>query len=268
MKSGLTGTFDVRRPPRLPLHRGRVVIATTCVVLLVVAWQLYAPRSGAVFELPTPVSTWRAALKMARSGELWRAMTASGAVFLAGTLLGIAGGILVGVVIGAVRPLDTAFSPYMFAFYATPFVALIPLLVLLFGVWTIGKIVVVFTLVWPAVVIQTTAGVRDVDARFLEVANSFGSPWLRTLLQVRLPASMSLIVAGIRLAVGRALVGVIIAEFATVFNGLGAEIFIHSRRFQLASALVPAIVLAVFGIVLTAALRRAESRLERWRGQE
>lgn len=72
-------------------------------------------------------------------------------------------------------------------------------------------------------------------------------------------------VAGIRLAFGRALVGVVVAEFDTAFAGLGAEIFRHSQRFRLSDALVPALVLSPIGIVLAAILRQVEDRLEQWR---
>jgi len=184
---------------------------------------------------------------------------------LLGSIPGIVLGILFGLIIGAVRPLNTSLSPYIFAFYATPFPALIPIFVLLFGLGNLGKSMIVFTLVITTVVLQTVAGVQNVDARFLEVARSFGSHPARTLLEVQLPASMSFIVAGIRLAIGRALVGVVVAEFDTALSGLGALIFRYSGRLQLSHAFVPAVVFSVTGIVVYIALRKAEQGLEKWR---
>jgi ABC-type nitrate/sulfonate/bicarbonate transport system permease component len=186
-------------------------------------------------------------------------------VVLAGGIPGIVLGILLGLLIGGSRHLFIAVNPYVFAVYTTPFVALIPLYLVLFGVGFVGKVSIVFTLVFLAVIIQTIAGVRTVDPRFVEVAASFGSGWTRTLFHIKFPAASSLVVAGIRLAVGRALVGVVVAEFDTAFSGLGAEIWRHSQRFRLADALVPALVLAFFGILLASVLRKIEDRLERWR---
>jgi len=269
---GLMSTATVRTGRGSDAHRRgrghRASVAGATAVLMVVGWQLAAPRMGTAFELPTPVSTLGAFIEMARSGELWQAARQSGLVLLVGTIPAIALGIVMGVIIGGVRPLDLAFSPYIYAFYSTPFVALIPLFLLVFGVGFEGKVAIVFTLVWLPVLLQTVAGVRDVDPRLLEVGRSFRANGWRILFEIRLPAAMSLIVAGVRLAVGRALVGVVVAEFDTAFSGLGAEIFRYSQRFRLSHALVPAFVLAATGIVLTALLHRAERRLERWRRVE
>ena len=187
------------------------IVAVTFAVFLLF-WHLYATQSDSVFDMPTPWSTADAAADMWSSGELRTAAIESGQVLLLGTIPAVVLGVLIGVLIGGVRELDVAFSPYIFAFYTTPFVALIPIYLLIFGLDVVGKAAIVFSLVWVAVVIQTTAGVRDVDPRFLEVARSFRASWWRQLLEIRLPAASSLIVAGMRLAIGRALVGVVVCR--------------------------------------------------------
>ncbi len=259
------GTAVPPRSGRWHLDLGRLAIVAVTFVVFLLFWQYYATHSGTVFEMPTPRSTAEAAADMWQSGELRTATIESGQVFLLGTIPAIILGVLMGVLIGGVRELDVAFSPYIFAFYTTPFVALIPIYLLIFGLDLVGKAAIVFSLVWVAVVIQTTAGVRDVDPRFLEVARSFRASWWRQMFEVRLPAASSLIVAGMRLAIGRALVGVVVAEFDTAFSGLGALIFRYAQRFELSYALVPAVVLGAFGVVLSSGLRQAERRLERWR---
>ena len=253
--------FDRLEPKRI------AIVAATFVVILL-AWYGYVTwiYEGALKEfIPTPASTVRAFIDMLETGELQTAMRDSFVVLLVGGIPGVVLGIAFGVVIGGFRPLDTALSPYLFAFYATPFPALIPIYLIIFGYFLLGKGAIVFTLVFMSVILNTIAGMRSVDARFLEAAYSFGSPAWRTLLEVQLPAAMSFVVAGIRLAVGRALVGVVIAEFDTALSGLGALIFRHAGRFRLSEALVPAVILAVVGTVLAVILRRVEMRLERWR---
>lgn len=234
--------------------------------IILLLWQGYvAFVYDQAIPLPTPASTVAAFVEMSESGELWQASFESAQVLVLGSIPGIVIGIALGLVIGGIRPLNTSLAPYIYAFYATPFPALIPIFVLLFGLGNTGKAMIVFTLVITTVLLQTIAGVRNVDARFLEVARSFGSSPARTLLEVHLPASTSFIVAGIRLAIGRALVGVVVAEFDTALSGLGALIFRYSGRLALSHAFVPAVVFSLTGIVVYVTLRKAEQRLEKWR---
>jgi ABC-type nitrate/sulfonate/bicarbonate transport system permease component len=244
----------------------RLAFIGAAFVIVLLVWQGYVTYVyDQAIPLPTPGSTIESFIEMSESGELWQASFESAQVLVLGSIPGIVLGIALGLVIGAIPPLNTSLAPYIYAFYATPFPALIPIFVLLFGLGNTGKAMIVFTLVIVTVVLQTIAGVRAVDTRFLEVAQSFGSPPARTLLEVHLPASTSFIVAGIRLAIGRALVGVVVAEFDTSLSGLGALIFRYSERSALSHAFVPAVVFSVAGIVIYMALRKIELRLEKWR---
>ncbi|HSL10000.1 MAG TPA: ABC transporter permease subunit [Actinomycetota bacterium] len=242
-----------------------IVVGTTFVIVLV-GWEIFATTIyGGVIPLPTAGSTVEAFRELTEDGDLQAAALESLQVLLAGTIPGVILGIAFGLLIGAVRPLDTSLSPYLFAFYATPFPALIPIFILLFGLGIVGKGMIVFTLVVTTVLLQTVAGVKTVDARFIEAARSLGTSRARMLIDVQLPASLAFIIAGIRLAIGRALVGVVVAEFDTALSGLGALIFGYAGRLQLSNALVPALLFALTGIVLAIALRAAERRFERWR---
>jgi ABC-type nitrate/sulfonate/bicarbonate transport system permease component len=242
-----------------------IVVGVTFVIFLL-GWQIFATQIyGGVIPLPTVGSTADAFVELTEEGDLQSAALESLQVLLAGTIPGIILGIAFGLVIGAFRPLDTSLSPYLYAFYATPFPALIPIFILLFGLGIVGKGTIVFTLVVTTVLLQTVAGVKTVDARFIEAARSLGTSRRRMLVDVQLPAALAFIIAGIRLAIGRALVGVVVAEFDTALSGLGALIFGYAGRLQLSKALVPALLFAVTGIVLSVALRMTERRFERWR---
>lgn len=249
---------------QIDFRRLALVLATFVLVLL--GWQFYVTSIyDRAIPLPTPLSTVQAFVEMVETGELQSAGLESLQVLLLGGIPGIVLGIVLGLMIGRIPPLDTGLAPYVYAFYATPFPALIPIFVLLFGLGNVGKAMIVFTLVITTVLLQTIAGVRDVDARFIEVSRSFGSSPFRTLIEVHLPASMSFIVAGIRLAIGRALVGVVVAEFDTALSGLGALIFRYSGRIKLSHAFVPAVIFSITGIFVYFVLRRLERRLEIWR---
>jgi ABC-type nitrate/sulfonate/bicarbonate transport system permease component len=266
VKRPLTTPTAAKRHARGRAHLTRAAIVIATFFVLLALWQAFVTFIyESPIELPTPASTWVAFLELMESGDLQEAIRESFTVLLVGGIPGVVLGILAGLVVGASRPLDTALSPYIFAFFATPFPALIPIFILLFGLGVIGKGMIVFTLVVTTVLLQTVAGVKSVDPRFLESARSFGSSAPRMLFEIQLPASLSFIVAGIRLAVGRSLVGVVIAEFDTALSGLGALIFRHAGRLRLSEAFVPAVVLALTGIIASVALRSLEARFERWR---
>lgn len=254
------------RPAWTESRQRRGIVVLAALVVLVGLWHVFvAFIYGGAIPLPTLPSTVGAFLEMVQDGELQAAAWESFQVLILGTIPGVVIGIALGLAIGAFRPLDTMLSPYVFAFYSTPFPALIPIFILILGFGLVGKGTIVFTLVLTTVLLQTIAGVKSVDPRFIEAARAFGSSRARMLFEVQLPAALAFIVAGIRLAIGRALVGVVVAEIDTALSGLGALIFGYSGRLDLSKALVPALLFAGTGIVLAVALRSAERRFERWR---
>mgnify|MGYP000017637869 FL=1 len=197
--------------------------------------------------------------------EFREAAFSSGRVFLQGAVAGVLFGVAVGTVIGGNSLLDRALGPLVFAVYSTPFIALVPLFLVAFGFGVFSKSMIVFFLVFMTVVLQTIAGVRSVEPAYLEVADSFRAPTWRRWTEILLPGALPFIVAGIRLGIGRGLVGVVVAEFETAITGLGGVILQRSQNLQLAEGAVPAVFLATVGILLTAALRRLENRMNVWK---
>jgi NitT/TauT family transport system permease protein len=151
------------------------------------------------------------------------------------------------------------------ALSATPTVALTPLIVLWFGYDVMAKTVVVFLFVVFPVLINTQRGVREVDPELIEVATTFCSSERRMWIDLVLPSALPYIVTGIRLAIGRALIGVIVAEYYTALSGLGNLIATSANSFQTARMFVPITLVTVIGVVLTAILEWIEHRLARWR---
>ena len=228
-------------------------------------WQLFVALDLGRVELPGPLAIAGAIVEFGRTREFFDAALSSGQVFLQGTIAGALAGVAVGVAIGANRMLDRALGPLLFAVYSTPFIALVPLFLVAFGYGVLSKSMIVFFLVFMTVVLQTIAGVRNIDPRFLEVADSFSAPVWRRWTEILLPGALPFIVAGIRLGIGRGLVGVIVAEFETAITGLGGVILQRSQNLQLAEGAVPAVFLAAVGIALTVGLRRLEARLNVWK---
>jgi ABC-type nitrate/sulfonate/bicarbonate transport system permease component len=143
-------------------------------------------------------------------------------------------------------------------------VALVPVLVLWFGFGTWAKIVIVFLFAIFPVLINTTRGVKEADPQLEEVARSFCSSERRKWFDLTLPSALPFIVTGVRLAIGRGLIGVVVAEFYTSIAGLGFVIVSNANQFRTSRMFVPILILMVLGVVLTKSLEVLERRLTPW----
>jgi len=231
--------------------------------VLLAAWEVYGRLRGTLFT-SYPTAIGRAAVGLVADGTLLKALSQSMAVYGTGFALAVATGVVAGIVCGRSQTLSVIVEAPLNALNAVPAVALIPLIVLWFGVDLTAKAAVVFLFVVVPVLVNTIRGVQEVDPELLEVARAFGSSELRMWPDL-LPSALPYIVTGIRLAIGRGLVGVIAAEFYTSVSGLGFLITSSANSFQTAQMLVSILAVAAIGVALTAALGLLERRLAAWR---
>ena len=251
------------RSRRLP-PAWRWTLRLTSVVVILVAWQVYGGRINPVL-LSDPTAVAAAFVDMIKDGTLPHALASSMEVLGLGFGFGAVAGILLGLAAGRSEALAALLEFPVNALYATPAVALIPVIVLWFGFQVTTKTIVVFLFVVFPVLINTMRGVREVDPDLVEVARSFCSSERRMWADLILPSALPYIVTGLRLAIGRALIGVIVAEYYTSLSGLGDLISTNASNFQTARMFVPIVVIAVLGVVLTVLLEWAERRLVQWR---
>ena len=251
-----------RRRPISPARRWALRIASVAAILI--AWQLYGGSINPIL-LSDPSSVAVAFVDMVKDGSLGHALASSLAVLGLGFLFGAVAGVLIGLAAGRSDTVSALIDLPVSALYAVPAVALVPVIVLWFGFAVTAKTVVVFLFVIFPVLINTTRGVREVDPELLEVARSFCSSERRMWFDLILPSALPFIVTGLRLAIGRALIGVIIAEYYTSLSGLGDLITTNASNFQTARMFVPIVVIALLGVVFTALLELAERRLVPWR---
>jgi NitT/TauT family transport system permease protein len=233
------------------------------VVLILVVWEMVAPFISPIF-FTSPSAIALAFYETTVSGELPYFLWQSLQVMFYGLSIAIVVGILLGVAMARLRWLDWALDLPINALYATPLVAVVPLLVLWFGIYLKAKIIVVFLFAVFPLLINTYQGVRECDKGMLEVAQSFRSTEWRTWQDVLLPFALPYIIAGIRLAIGRGLIGMIIAEFYTTISGLGFMITKYANIFAMDKTFVPVIVLMVLGVSLTTLLKWAGRRIAPW----
>ncbi|HXP93812.1 MAG TPA: ABC transporter permease [Candidatus Binatia bacterium] len=174
-------------------------------------------------------------------------------------------GIVMGILIGVSQPASDYFLPLIYAANATPIVALAPLFILLLGVGAASKIIVIFLLCYFAVLVNTVAGVRTVDRSLVEAARAFCANRTQIVWMVLLPNAVPFIIAGLRTALGRGLVGVIVAELYGASAGLGWLAWSASERMNAKLLFVAVTILAVTGVVCTLALDVLERRIAPWR---
>jgi len=228
------------------------------------AWELYGRflLNPAVFTYPTAIA--RAFAQLTLSGELPAAAGQSFQVLFVGWLAGIFLGIPVGLLMARYRLVERSLDTYVNALYATPTVALVPLIINWFGFTTLARIVIVFLFAVFPVLINTFQGVRNVEPNLIEVARSFCSGESRLWRDVVLPSAVPYIVAGLRLAIGRALVGLVVAELFTAIAGFGGIIERSTSAIRYDRMMVPVVLLMFVGIGLTEGLKALERRLAPW----
>jgi len=239
------------------------VLGLISIVVILVAWEIYGRSSNPVlFTAPSKVAS--ATVEMLGEGELLSAFGQSMAVLAVGLSLGTLTGIALGLLAGRSRIAGALMDLPTIALYATPMVALVPVLVLWFGFGFVAKTVIVWLFAIFPVLINTSRGVREVDPKLEEVTRAFCSSERRTWRDLIVPSALPYIVTGVRLAIGRGLIGVVVAEFYTSISGLGYVIVANANAFRTDRMFVPIIVLMVLGIVLTKAVEMLERRLSPW----
>ena len=244
----------------------RSLLGTLSVLVALAAWEA-AGRLRLVDPLfiSAPSRIVAAGIELFASGGLWNDLRVSGIEFLAGFALSVLVGIPLGLVMGWYRRVAYVLDPFVNAFYATPRVALLPLVVIWVGIGIWSKIAIVFLGAVFPVLLSTYSGVRTTDARLLRAARSFGADDLQIFRTLILPGSVPFIVTGLRLGVGRALIGVVVGELYAATAGIGFLISVAGNSFQTDKVFVGVLLIALVGIVSMELLGRLERRFERWR---
>lgn len=233
------------------------------VVAILIVWEMIAPFISPIF-FTSPSQIAIAFYETTVSGELPYFLAQSLEVMVYGLVTAVVVGIPLGVAMARIRRLDWALDLPINALYAMPLVAVVPLLVLWFGIYLKAKIIVVFLFAVFPILINTYQGVRECDKGMIEVAQSFRSSEWRMWQDVLLPFAVPYIIAGLRLAIGRGLIGMIIAEFYTTISGLGFMITKYANVFEMDKTFVPVIVLMVLGVSLTTLLKWFGRRIAPW----
>jgi NitT/TauT family transport system permease protein len=209
-----------------------------------------------------------AATQMIATGELLVGLVSSLRTLVVAFFIASVVGTVLGLLIGRYRMVDAATDWLVNALYATPLVAIIPLVILWFGLGNTSKTFIVTILALFPILINTTAGVRNVPKQLIDVGDAFAANERQIFTKIILPSALPYMMTGLRLGVGRAIIGMVVAEFFTAITGLGALIVKYGNQYDTASMFVPIFVLMLLGIGLSFAVRRAEEWIAPWKTTE
>ncbi len=244
----------------------RIAIRVASLVVVLGGWEYFGRQTNPIlFTYPTAVAN--AAVKMIASGELWKYLSQSLIVLFAGLGLAAFFGIALGLVMARFWVVDLALDTYITALYSIPSVALVPVLVLWFGFEITAKTAVVFLFTFFPIVINTYQGVKNVDDRLIEVGRAFRCNERDLWIHIVLPAAVPFVVAGLRLAIGRGLIGMVLADLYTAITGIGYLISRYASTYRTDAMFVPIVTLGMLGITLTGLLRFVERRVAPWMHQ-
>jgi ABC-type nitrate/sulfonate/bicarbonate transport system permease component len=245
----------------------KTAVRIVSLVVVLLLWEYYGRRVNPIlFTYPWAIA--RAFVSLVASGELQSYMKESLLVLTYASVLSIIVGVVLGVVMGRFSLVEWATDIYVSALYSTPMVAVVPLIVLWFGFRVPAKVIIVFLFMVFPVLLNTYEGVKNVDRNLQEVARAFCSSERQLWRHLIIPSAIPFIVAGVRLAIGRGLVGMIVAEFYTSVTGLGYMIVRYANAFETDKLFVPIVVVMILGVGLMWLAKWVEGRIAPWRNSE
>jgi ABC-type nitrate/sulfonate/bicarbonate transport system permease component len=262
----MVGTPQPKAKYRFYAKNENLLIGAGAVIAFLCFWQ-FSVSAKLVNPLFTssPIQIAKTAAVMFSQPQIYTDMKVSGIEFFWGYLLSIAVGVPMGIFMGWYRRVNAIFEPFVSALYASPRIALLPLVVIWFGIGLGSKIAIIFLGAVFPILINMVTGVRTVDRNFIKVAKSFGASDWQLFATVVMPSTVPMLLAGLRLGLGHALVGIVVGEMYAATAGIGYMISVAGSTFRTDQVMVGIILVAIVGVALTEALRSIERRFERWR---
>ena len=240
----------------------RTLVSTLTVIVFLAVWEI-APRAGLVDSTYTsqPSRVIAAGLEIIRTVGFFHDIAVSLSEFAIGFALAVALGVPLGLMLGRFSVLRSLLDPPIMAIYATPHLALLPIIVVWLGIGMQSKVAVAFVGGVIPILVNTMAGVRGVEQSWVIAARSFCAREWDVFLRVILPASLPGMILGIRLGVSRAVLGVVVGEMYQSQAGVGNEVMRYGSEFRTDYLLFDVLLITGFGVAATSAVRVLEEKL-------
>ena len=249
------------------LNQEKKILGTTAVLVFLSIWEL----TGGVLQLINPMFMsapsliWKAAVQLVTSGEIYNDLYVSGVEFAWGYFLSVIFAIPFGIMVGWYKRMSYIFDPFINAMNATPRVALLPLVIIWLGIGILSKVGIIFLGAVFPMLINTRDGVKTTPLNLLNAARSFGASEWQIFKSVVLPSTVPFILTGLRLGVGRALIGVMVGELYAATAGIGFMITVAGATFQTDKVFVGVLIFAISGMFAMELLTKLESKFDKWR---
>jgi len=252
---------------RFYLIQEKKILGAAAVIVFLTAWELCGNTLQLINPLfmSAPSLVFKAAFQMFASGEIFNDLYVSGIEFVVGYILSVVVAIPFGIAIGWYKRFAYVCDPFVNAMNATPRIALLPLVIIWLGIGILSKVGIIFLGAVFPLLINTRDGVKTTPHNLLTAARSFGASEWQIFKSVVLPSTVPFILTGLRLAVGRALIGVMVGELYAATAGIGFMITVAGATFQTDKVFVGVLIFAISGMTLTAVIDRYEHRFDKWR---
>jgi ABC-type nitrate/sulfonate/bicarbonate transport system permease component len=249
------------------LNNEKKILGTAAVVLFLTVWELVGNVLGIInpMFMSSPSLIFKAAVQMFGSGEIYNDLYVSGLEFFWGYILSVIVGVPFGIATGWYKKMAYIFDPFVNAMNATPRVALLPLVIIWLGIGILSKVGIIFLGAVFPILINARDGVKTTPYNLLTAAKSFGASEWQVFKSVVLPSTLPFILTGLRLGVGRALIGVMVGELYAATAGIGFMITVAGATFQTDKVFVGVLIFAISGMIAMEMLTRLESRFDKWR---
>jgi NitT/TauT family transport system permease protein len=257
------------------LNYESAILGTSAVIIFLLVWESMGGALSRYNPIPflrinpmfmsAPSLIFKAAVDMFSSGEIYHDLKISSIEFFWGYLLAVGVAIPFGILTGWYKRLSYIFDPFVNAMNATPRVALLPLVIIWLGIGILSKVGIIFLGAVFPMLINARDGVKTTPLNLINAARSFGASEWQVFKSVVFPSTLPFLLTGLRIAVGRALVGVLVGELYAATAGIGFMITVAGATFQTDKVFVGVLIFAISGIVLTDILDRIEHRFDKWR---
>ncbi len=263
-------THERVRPPQSPLRKHQAFFVGSGAVIVVLAFWELMWQSGKISPLffSGPSAVAQRFVHELVNGNLLGDMAYSGRNFVVGFGLACLVAIPLGILLGWYRHFRMVVDPFLNAFYATPRIAFIPLIIIWFGIGMWSKVFIIFLAVLFPVLINTIAGVKNLDPDLLKSARAYCARDRQIFMTIALPSSVPFILAGVRQGVAHGLIGVIVGELFAGSEGIGFMIAYAGQTFATDLLLCGVLITATAGIVITAIADRIQRHFSKWRPNE
>jgi NitT/TauT family transport system permease protein len=257
------------------LNNEKKILGAISVAFFLILWEFMGGPVSAYNPFPllrvnpmfmsSPSYIWKAAVGLFSTGEIWNDLRVSSIEFMGGYLLSVAVGIPFGILVGWNRKASAIFDPFINAMNATPRVALLPLVIIWLGIGMMSKVGIIFLGAVVPILVNARDGVKTTPSSLLNAARSFGANEWTVFKSVVMPATVPFLLTGLRVALGRALVGVMVGELYAATAGIGFMITVAGATFQTDKVFVGVLIFAISGMLGMEVLSRIEKHFEKWR---